>query len=131
MAGMQQQLHAVITGQREMARRHDGGELSYRIDASAFPGEYGLMVQETNALVGSHVQTLHDVLDVVQQYAVGDLSRDIARYPGEKAAMTTTVDTVKANPTASTPRSSSWPAPLLPATSAAEAMRSASTTISA
>ncbi|HHA2571287.1 TPA: methyl-accepting chemotaxis protein, partial [Stenotrophomonas maltophilia] len=97
MSGMQQQLHAVINGQREMARRHDGGELSYRIDASAFPGEYGLMVQETNALVGSHVQTLHDVLDVVQQYAIGDLSRDIARYPGEKAAMTTTVDTVKAN----------------------------------
>ncbi|WP_032970048.1 cache domain-containing protein, partial [Stenotrophomonas maltophilia] len=26
MAGMQQQLHAVIGGQREMARRHDGGE---------------------------------------------------------------------------------------------------------
>ncbi|AVO30261.1 methyl-accepting chemotaxis protein [Stenotrophomonas maltophilia] len=97
MSGMQQQLHAVIGGQREMARRHDGGELSYRIDASVFPGEYGLMVQETNTLVGSHVQTLHDVLDVVQQYAVGDLSRDIARYPGEKAAMTTTVDTVKAN----------------------------------
>jgi len=97
MAGMQQLLHAVIGGQREMARRHDGGELSYRIDASAFPGEYGLMVQETNALVGGHVQTLHDVLEVVQQYAVGDLSHDIARYPGEKAAMTTTVDTVKAN----------------------------------
>ncbi|KAA8994518.1 HAMP domain-containing protein [Stenotrophomonas cyclobalanopsidis] len=97
MSGMQQQLHAVINGQREMAHRHDGGELSYRIDASAFPGEYGLMVQETNTLVGSHVQTLHDVLDVVKQYAVGDLSRDVARYPGEKAAMTTTVDTVKAN----------------------------------
>ncbi len=97
MSGMQQQLHSVIGGQREMARRHDAGELSYRIDASVFPGEYGLMVQETNTLVGSHVQTLHDVLDVVQQYAVGDLSRDIARYPGEKAAMTTTVDTVKAN----------------------------------
>ncbi|MBO1748252.1 methyl-accepting chemotaxis protein [Stenotrophomonas indicatrix] len=97
MSRMQQQLHAVISGQREMARRHDGGELSYRIDASSFPGEYGLMVQETNTLVGSHVQTLHDVLHVVQQYAVGDLSSDIARYPGEKAAMTTTVDTVKAN----------------------------------
>ena len=97
MSRMQQQLHAVISGQREMARRHDGGELSYRIDASSFPGEYGLMVQETNVLVGSHVQTLHDVLNVVQQYAVGDLSSDIARYPGEKAAMTTTVDTVKAN----------------------------------
>ncbi|OBU60277.1 methyl-accepting chemotaxis protein [Stenotrophomonas maltophilia] len=97
MSAMQRQLHAVIGGQREMARRHDAGELSYRIDASAFPGEYGLMVQETNALVGGHVQTLHDVLDVVQQYAVGDLSRDIARYPGEKAAMAHAVDTVKDN----------------------------------
>ncbi|HDS1221138.1 TPA: cache domain-containing protein [Stenotrophomonas maltophilia] len=97
MSAMQRQLHAVIGGQREMARRHDAGELSYRIDASAFPGEYGLMVQETNALVGGHVQTLHDVLDVVQQYAIGDLSRDIARYPGEKAAMTHAVDTVKDN----------------------------------
>ncbi|HIE5651551.1 TPA: methyl-accepting chemotaxis protein [Stenotrophomonas maltophilia] len=97
MSAMQRQLHAVIGGQREMARRHDAGELSYRINASAFPGEYGLMVQETNALVGGHVQTLHDVLDVVQQYAIGDLSRDIARYPGEKAAMTHAVDTVKDN----------------------------------
>ena len=97
MAQMQQQLHAVIGGQREMARRHEAGELSYRIDASQVPGEYGQMVAETNTLVGSHVQTLHDVLDVVQQYAVGDLRADIARYPGEKAAMTRAVDTVKGN----------------------------------
>jgi len=97
MGQMQQQLHAVISGQREMARRHEAGELSYRIDASTVPGEYGQMVEETNTLVGNHVQTLHDVLDVVQAYAVGDLRADIARYPGEKAAMTTTVDAVKAN----------------------------------
>ncbi|WMJ69082.1 methyl-accepting chemotaxis protein [Stenotrophomonas sp. 24(2023)] len=97
MATMQDQLHKVISAQRDMARRHDAGELGYRIDASPFPGEYGLMVRETNDLVGSHVQTLHDVLAVVQQYAVGDLSRDVPRYPGEKAALTTTVDTVKAN----------------------------------
>ena len=97
MGRMQQQLHAVINGQREMARQHDAGQTGYRMDEAAFPGEYGLMVHETNALVGAHVQTMDDVLGVVQRYAAGDLSADIARYPGEKATITATVDAVKSS----------------------------------
>ncbi len=97
MARMQEQLHAVISGQREMARRHDAGSTGYRMDETAFPGEYGLMVHETNTVVGAHVQTMDAVLAVVQRYAQGDLSADIARYPGEKAAITATVDAVKQN----------------------------------
>jgi len=97
MSRMQTQLHEVIAGQREMASRHDAGQTSYRMDERAFPGEYGLMVHETNTLVGAHVQTMSAVLDVVQRYAVGDLSADIARYPGEKAGITETVDAVKTN----------------------------------
>ncbi|WP_313218251.1 methyl-accepting chemotaxis protein [Stenotrophomonas sp.] len=97
MARMQEQLHAVISGQREMASRHDAGNTGYRMDETAFPGEYGLMVHETNSLVGAHVQTMDEVLAVVQRYAQGDLSADIARYPGEKAAITGTVDAVKQN----------------------------------
>ncbi len=97
MARMQEQLHAVISGQREMASRHDAGNTGYRMDETAFPGEYGLMVHETNALVGAHVQTMDDVLAVVQRYAQGDLGADIARYPGEKAEITRTVDAVKQN----------------------------------
>ncbi|WP_256777702.1 cache domain-containing protein, partial [Stenotrophomonas sp. Ste86] len=97
MGRMQKQLHAVISGQRDMASQHEAGQTRFRMDESAFPGEYGLMVHETNALVGAHVQTMDDVLQVVQRYAVGDLHADIARYPGEKAEITATVDTVKRN----------------------------------
>ena len=97
MARMQTQLHAVISGQREMARQHDAGQTSYRMDETAYPGEYGLMVHETNLLVGAHVATMQGVLEVVQRYAVGDLSVDLARHPGEKAAITATVDAVKQN----------------------------------
>ncbi|MEN4952614.1 methyl-accepting chemotaxis protein [Stenotrophomonas sp. TWI819] len=97
MARMQEQLHAVISGQREMATHHDAGNTSYRMDEGAFPGEYGLMVHETNTLVGAHVQTMSEVLSVVQRYAQGDLSADLTRYPGEKAQITATVDAVKQN----------------------------------
>ncbi|MBD9378578.1 methyl-accepting chemotaxis protein [Pseudoxanthomonas sp. PXM04] len=97
MHRMQDQLRAVIGAQREMARRHDEGTISYRMDESAFPGEYGDMVRETNGLVGEHVAAILDALRIMQRYSIGDLSVDIARLPGEKALMTETVDAVKAS----------------------------------
>ena len=53
MQGMRGQLQSVMAAQAEMARRHDAGELSYRMDAAAFPGEYGRMVADSNQLVAS------------------------------------------------------------------------------
>lgn len=57
MQQMQARLQAVISAQREMAARHDAGAISYRTDAERFPGDYGHMVQDTNALVDAHVRT--------------------------------------------------------------------------
>lgn len=48
MQGMQQQLQAVLAAQSEMAQRHDAGQISYRMDPQAFPGDFGTMVHDTN-----------------------------------------------------------------------------------
>ncbi|WP_447730297.1 methyl-accepting chemotaxis protein [Pseudoxanthomonas suwonensis] len=97
MQRMQQQVQSVIDAQRELARQHDAGTISYRIDHAAFPGEFGTMAQASNALVASHVETIQRSLDVLRQYSVGDFSTDMDRLPGEKAAMTETVDGIKGN----------------------------------
>ncbi|PPV08276.1 chemotaxis protein [Xanthomonas bromi] len=97
MQQMQRRLQEVISAQRSMAARHDAGEISYRTDAQRFPGEYGDMVQDTNALVHAHVQTQLRMTEVMGSYAVGDLIQDIERYPGEKAAITATMQQVKRN----------------------------------
>ncbi|WP_303749793.1 methyl-accepting chemotaxis protein [Stenotrophomonas pigmentata] len=97
MQRMQAQLQSVIGAQREMARQHDTGMISYRMDETAFPGDYGVMVKESNALVASHIQMLLSALEVIKRYANGDLSVDIERLPGEKAVITETVDAVKAS----------------------------------
>ncbi|MDG2519810.1 methyl-accepting chemotaxis protein [Lysobacter soli] len=83
--------------QGEMARRHDEGEISFRIDESAFPGAYGTMVRDTNGLVASHIESIQRALRIMERYAVGDLSQDMDRLPGEKAVLTRTMDSVKAN----------------------------------
>ncbi|QHG86807.1 methyl-accepting chemotaxis protein [Xanthomonas sp. NCPPB 1638] len=97
MQQMQHRLQEVISAQRDMAARHDAGQTSYRTDAQRFPGEYGHMVQDTNALVDAHVQTQLRMTEVMGRYAVGDLTPEIEQYPGEKAVITTTMQQVKQN----------------------------------
>ena len=97
MQRMQGQLQAVMAAQSEMARQHDDGSLGYRMDESAFPGDYGRMVHDTNALVGSHVHVQNRLIEVMKHYARGDLSVDMDRLPGEKAAITQAMDETKSS----------------------------------
>ncbi|MFT4246761.1 MAG: cache domain-containing protein, partial [Pseudomonas sp.] len=95
MQRMQQQLRAVMQAQTEMAQRHDAGQISYRMDESRFPGEFGAMVRDTNALVGSHVAVKLNLVKLMGEYAIGDLSRDLEQYPGEKAIFTVAMVSVR------------------------------------
>ncbi|KAF1724066.1 hypothetical protein CSC78_13790 [Pseudoxanthomonas japonensis] len=97
MQQVQEQVQAVIVAQRHMAERHEQGTISYRMDEAAFPGDYGRMVHDTNALVAAHVDMKMRLVDLMQRYAVGDLSADMDRLPGEKAVITEAMDMCKAN----------------------------------
>jgi methyl-accepting chemotaxis protein len=100
MNKMQAQLQSVMAAQAEMAKRHDAGQISYRMDAKAFPGDYGRMVHDSNELAGSHIAVKLRLAQIMGRYAIGDLSEDMDRLPGEKAVLSETMDTVKQNLTA-------------------------------
>ncbi|MCK6230372.1 methyl-accepting chemotaxis protein [Stenotrophomonas indicatrix] len=95
MASVRQSVQAAIDAQLQMAEQHEAGAIRYRMDASAFPGDFGRMVQATNHLVESHVQVQLLMAEVMQRYAIGDLSRDLPEYPGEKGTLTRTLAAVK------------------------------------
>ena len=95
MASVRQSVQAAIGAQLQMAGQHEAGAIRYRMDASAFPGDFGRMVQATNSLVESHVQVELLMAEVMQRYAIGDLSRDLPDYPGEKGMLTRTLAAVK------------------------------------
>ncbi|AOL19765.1 methyl-accepting chemotaxis protein [Xanthomonas citri pv. malvacearum] len=97
MSKMQQQLRNLLSAQTDMARRHDEGQISYRIDADAFPGEYGRMASDTNNLVASHIAVKLKLAQIMGRYAIGDLSEDMDKLPGEKAVLTDTMAQVKFN----------------------------------
>jgi methyl-accepting chemotaxis protein len=82
--------------QRALFEAHQEGEIDERLDAEAFPGSFGVMADEINSLVGSHIAVKMRVIEIVAAYARGDLSTDIERLPGKKAQITDAVDAVKA-----------------------------------
>ncbi|MBD9470183.1 methyl-accepting chemotaxis protein [Pseudoxanthomonas sp. PXM01] len=97
MLAMTSTLKGVIAAQSDMATRHDEGQISYRMDDGAFPGEYGRMVRGANTLVASHIAVKMRLVEIMQRYAIGDLSVDMDRLPGEKAVLTDAMDATKAN----------------------------------
>ena len=97
MLGMRSRIRDVIDAQNQMALRHEQGAISYRMNESAFPGDYGHMVKASNDLVASHIAVKLRLVQIIQRYAIGDLSDDMERLPGEKAALTEAMDTAKAN----------------------------------
>ncbi|KKY04187.1 chemotaxis protein, partial [Xanthomonas citri pv. fuscans] len=97
MSKMQQQLQKVLHGQQEMKRRHDQGELNFRLDEAAFPGDYATIVRGNNDLAASHVAVMMRLAQIMGQYAIGDLREDMEALPGDKAVLSDTMAKVKGN----------------------------------
>jgi len=95
MRQMQSKLREIIEAQNDMSRRHGDGAISHRIDAARFEGEFRTMVQGTNDLVAAHIETKMRMVQLVQQYAEGDLSQSMESLPGEKARITEAVNGVR------------------------------------
>ncbi|PKV11798.1 methyl-accepting chemotaxis protein [Xanthomonas prunicola] len=97
MSKMQQQLQKVLHGQLEMKRRHDQGELNFRLDETAFPGDFATIVRGNNDLAASHVAVMMRLSQIMGQYAIGDLREDMEALPGDKAVLSDTMAKVKDN----------------------------------
>jgi methyl-accepting chemotaxis protein len=95
MAKMQSAIRDFVAVQGEMKKQHDAGTISYRIPADRFAGSYHEMAAMTNDLVAAHIAVNMKVVEVVKRYAMGDLSVDMERLPGEKAQITEAMDGVK------------------------------------
>lgn len=121
MQQMQARLQAVISAQREMAARHDAGAISYRTDAERFPGDYGHMVQDTNALVDAHVRTQLRMTESWGATRLVILRKTSSSIPARRLPSPPRCRRPSRTCTRSMCRSRNSPRPLVRATSAAAA----------
>ena len=92
---IQTSINAFVAAQDVMSKKHAEGWIREKIDEAQFPGTYGKMAGDINALVKSHIDVKMQVVKVISQYAKGDFSLDMDRLPGDKAQVTEAIDNVK------------------------------------
>jgi len=88
MGSMKASLDGFVAGQQTLAKQHAQGLTSHRMDAGSLPGTYGEMAGAMNALVSQQLDITERLVAVVEAYAQGDFSAEMAELPGEQARIT-------------------------------------------
>ena len=88
-------INSFVDSQDMMAKKHQEGFISEKIDSAKFKGSFSVMAQRINTLVQSHIDVKMKVVEVVSEYARGNFNSDMARLPEEKAKVTNAIDAVK------------------------------------
>jgi methyl-accepting chemotaxis protein len=92
-----QTLRSFVAAQQSLAAEHEAGRISARMDEAKFPGSYGDIGRQVNALIEGHVKVQERVMQVMGRYAKGDFSEAIEALPGERAKVKAALDEVKRN----------------------------------
>ncbi|MFL4619906.1 methyl-accepting chemotaxis protein [Stenotrophomonas maltophilia] len=79
-----------------MAQMHAGPDISHRIPED-FPGVYGQLASGINTVIFEHLDAIVDAIEVLNQYATGNLAPDARRLPGSRAILHESMDAAKAS----------------------------------
>jgi hypothetical protein len=96
MQAMRDVLQRFAGESQRMATLHASGDIRYRMPED-FPGTYNTLVAGTNRMVYEHLDAIVDAIGVLNEYAAGDLRRDVPRLPGQRAILHESMDAAKAS----------------------------------
>ncbi|KLJ02772.1 methyl-accepting chemotaxis protein [Luteimonas sp. FCS-9] len=81
---------------QEMIRLHAAEDMRHRMPED-FPGVYGQLAAGINTMMFEHLDAIVDAIEVLNEYANGDLSRDARRLPASRAVLHEAMDAAKAS----------------------------------
>jgi methyl-accepting chemotaxis protein len=88
---VKQTLKTFTEAQLDMSRAHnDKGRLSEEMPATLFPGVYGDMARNLNAMVRGHIEVQKQFIDLMVDYVGGKFGARMAPLPGELKAISDT-----------------------------------------
>ncbi|KAB7772034.1 methyl-accepting chemotaxis protein [Xanthomonas sp. LMG 12462] len=96
MGGMQTQLQRFSRETALMIELHADKDISHRMPQD-FPGVYGELSKGINTMMFEHLDAIVEAVEILNEYANGDLRRDARRLPGSRAVLHESMDAAKAS----------------------------------
>ena len=82
---------------RHMAAEHDAGDIDVVMDSGKFRGDYKIMAEGVNKMVGDHIATKKKALACVDEFSKGNFDAPLEQFPGKKAFINKTVERLRGN----------------------------------
>ncbi|WP_369938809.1 methyl-accepting chemotaxis protein [Xanthomonas medicagonis] len=96
MEKMQTQLQRFSNETSRMIELHADEDITHRMPQD-FPGVYGDLSKGINTMMFEHLDAIVDAVEILNEYANGDLRRDARRLPGSRAVLHESMDAAKAS----------------------------------
>jgi methyl-accepting chemotaxis protein len=94
---MRGNLKLFIADMSHMAKEHDAGDIDVRIDEGKFKNDFKLMAAGVNTMVFGHIAVKKKAMACIQQFGEGNFDAPLEQFPGKKAFINDTIETVRTN----------------------------------
>ena len=91
----QEQLDALLNGISHMARQHNDGIISARVDAESFEGDYRNVADLTNQMVFGHIDTKKKIIGAMMAFADGDFDHPFETLSGERGFINDAIENAR------------------------------------
>lgn len=95
--GVRGNIKLFIEQMKHMSDEHNLGDIDVTIPADRFSGAYREMALGVNGMVAGHIAVKKKAMACVAEFGRGNFDAPLERFPGKKAFINQTVETVRAN----------------------------------
>ena len=95
-------LKGLIAEMNRMSDEHDRGDIDVFVPVERFKGDFAVMARGVNTMVAGHIAVKKKAMACIKDFADGDFSAPLEAFPGKKAFINDTVETLRGNLTAIT-----------------------------
>ncbi len=90
-------LTGIIAEMNHMSAEHERGDIDVTIDHARFPGDFAAVARGINGMVAGHIAVKKKAMACVKAFGEGDFEAPLEPFPGKKAFINETIETLRGN----------------------------------
>lgn len=90
-------LRGLITELNYMSAEHERGDIDVKVRAEKFKGDFSTVAHGINNMVAGHIAVKKKAMACVKAFGEGDFDAPLEQFPGKKAFINDTIETLRGN----------------------------------
>lgn len=91
----QEQLDVLLNGISDMARKHEEGMITARVDVTELNGAFLEVANLNNAMVEGHIDTKKKIIGTLSAFAEGDFDHVVEHFSGERGFINDAIESAR------------------------------------